>query len=84
MKGGTFQLFPEQLTCHLLITQQRELLLLARKTYKTHIIVMQGLIRAEDGSERTSGITEIRNMKTLDTFKTAVKTHFFNLAFKQI
>ena len=24
----------------------------------------------------------IRNMKTLDTFKTAVKTHFFNLAFK--
>ena len=43
---------------------------------------MQGLIRAEDGSERTSGITEIRNMKTLDTFKTAVKTHFFNLAFK--
>ena len=26
--------------------------------------------------------SEIRNMKTLDTFKTAVKTHFFNLAFK--
>ena len=26
----------------------------------------------------------IRNIKTLDTFKTAVKTHFFNLAFKQI
>lgn len=24
----------------------------------------------------------IRNIKTLDTFKTAVKTHFFNLAFK--
>ena len=24
----------------------------------------------------------IRNMQTLDTFKTAVKTHFFNLAFK--
>ncbi|CAH3179418.1 unnamed protein product [Porites evermanni] len=24
----------------------------------------------------------IRNMKTWDTFKTAVKTHFFNLAFK--
>ena len=24
----------------------------------------------------------IRNMKTLDTIKTAVKTHFFNLAFK--
>ena len=24
----------------------------------------------------------IRNMKTLDTFKTAVKTHFFNLAFE--
>ena len=24
----------------------------------------------------------IRNVKTLDTFKTAVKTHFFNLAFK--
>ena len=24
----------------------------------------------------------IPNMKTLDTFKTAVKTHFFNLAFK--
>ena len=26
----------------------------------------------------------IRNIKTLDTFKTAVKTHFFNLGFKQI
>ena len=26
--------------------------------------------------------SEIRNMKTLDTFKTAVKTHFLNLAFK--
>ena len=26
----------------------------------------------------------IRNIKTLDTFKTAVKTHFFNLAFKRI
>ena len=26
----------------------------------------------------------IRNIKTLDTFKTAVKTHFLNLAFKQI
>ena len=27
----------------------------------------------------------IRNIKkALDTFKTAVKTHFFNLAFKQI
>ena len=50
MKGGTFQLFPEQLTCHILITQQRELLLLARKTYKTHMIVTQGLIRVEDGS----------------------------------
>lgn len=25
----------------------------------------------------------IRNIKTLDTFKTAVKTHFLNLAFKQ-
>ena len=24
----------------------------------------------------------IRNIKTLDTFKTAVKTHLFNLAFK--
>ena len=24
----------------------------------------------------------IRNIKTLDTFKTAVKTHFLNLAFK--
>ena len=26
----------------------------------------------------------IRNIKILDTFKTAVKTHFLNLAFKQI
>lgn len=24
----------------------------------------------------------VRNIKTLDTFKTAIKTHFFNLAFK--
>ena len=28
-------------------------------------------------------LSTIRNIKTLDAFKTAVKTHFFNLAFKQ-
>lgn len=27
-------------------------------------------------------LSTIRNIKTLDTFKTAIKTHFFNLAFK--
>ena len=38
------------------MTQQRELLLLARKTYKTHMIIMQDLLRDKDGSECSSAI----------------------------